>query len=672
MGVRIQELPETTGIKKEDVLIVEDGQGTKKGTVQQLDETLGVSKLKEDIDNLCESLCENEIFILNKTKTFSAQTTGSYVSVVEKFVGLTVGKAYSIMLSNVENAVDDIVLTAEPMDDSDNRLAQIKVTKKNKYAYFTIPENTAYVNIVYRLSWNSIIEKGTIVTYEGVYLFSGRELKLKEHLISHVTDKLMTSCTPNLYNQLLSEIGFYSSITNGELISDNRYEVTDFIKVPSGKSIIVSGNDGEKRVFINSVRIANYYDSDKIFINGTEDYTKAYKYTNDSSSDRYVRFTLYYNHPISKISDIFIQIVDDVSIVDVDDYVPFIPQMDKALYEYVKKSNESTDIDYSNAIKEIKNKIHDAILSTPSLVYLWNSDCHEYPINKSRTETMETAISCMKAIAKETPLDGVINTGDVVDIACYSYLGYTNAQIYEVCSKHFNRFIGIGKHFLFTAGNHDGDEANIPIENRLYYNLGAKYMKDYLVMPDYPCCYGYLDHKDINTRIIMVGIPDGTNGLGMGSRQLQWLANNAFNTPTDYKVILCYHIPTCYLSWLEETNGFPNRTSFEGLVNAYHNHESFSDNNVSCDFTSKNGCKVVVALCGHTHNDEIIEVGQEYMDDDREVHESHLFNNLPCKQVLIASGVNLVFDAVVYLPESNLLKTFRFNNSSLDREIIVN
>ena len=52
MGVRIQELPETTGIKKEDVLIVEDGQGTKKGTVQQLDEALGVSQLKEDLVNL--------------------------------------------------------------------------------------------------------------------------------------------------------------------------------------------------------------------------------------------------------------------------------------------------------------------------------------------------------------------------------------------------------------------------------------------------------------------------------------------------------------------------------------------------------------------------------------------------------------------------------------------
>jgi hypothetical protein len=50
MGVRIQELPETTGINKEDLLIVEDGQGTKKGTVQQLDDSLGVSRLIEEFE----------------------------------------------------------------------------------------------------------------------------------------------------------------------------------------------------------------------------------------------------------------------------------------------------------------------------------------------------------------------------------------------------------------------------------------------------------------------------------------------------------------------------------------------------------------------------------------------------------------------------------------------
>lgn len=43
-------MPSSNGIKKEDILIVEDTEGTKKGTVQQFDEALGVSQLKEDLD----------------------------------------------------------------------------------------------------------------------------------------------------------------------------------------------------------------------------------------------------------------------------------------------------------------------------------------------------------------------------------------------------------------------------------------------------------------------------------------------------------------------------------------------------------------------------------------------------------------------------------------------
>ena len=58
MGVRISELPETTGINKDDLLIVEDGQGTKKGTVQQLDDSLGVSRLKEEFEALGLSVDE--------------------------------------------------------------------------------------------------------------------------------------------------------------------------------------------------------------------------------------------------------------------------------------------------------------------------------------------------------------------------------------------------------------------------------------------------------------------------------------------------------------------------------------------------------------------------------------------------------------------------------------
>ena len=77
MGVRIQELPETTGINKEDLLIVEDGQGTKKGTVQQLDEALGVSQLKEDIGNKAPAIIEKTLgktIIINDSSDLPIKT----------------------------------------------------------------------------------------------------------------------------------------------------------------------------------------------------------------------------------------------------------------------------------------------------------------------------------------------------------------------------------------------------------------------------------------------------------------------------------------------------------------------------------------------------------------------------------------------------------------------
>lgn len=79
MGVRIQELPETTGINKEDVLIVEDGQGTKKGTVQQLDEALGVSQLKEDLTNNLGVKSDNLYNPKNDTYGYGINSSGTLV-----------------------------------------------------------------------------------------------------------------------------------------------------------------------------------------------------------------------------------------------------------------------------------------------------------------------------------------------------------------------------------------------------------------------------------------------------------------------------------------------------------------------------------------------------------------------------------------------------------------
>ena len=58
MGVRIAELPSSEGISKTDLIIIQDNEATKQGTIQQLDDSLGVSRLKEEFEALGLSVDE--------------------------------------------------------------------------------------------------------------------------------------------------------------------------------------------------------------------------------------------------------------------------------------------------------------------------------------------------------------------------------------------------------------------------------------------------------------------------------------------------------------------------------------------------------------------------------------------------------------------------------------
>lgn len=58
MGVRIAELPSSEGISKTDLIIVQDNEATKQGTIQQLDDSLGVSRLIEEFETLGLSVDE--------------------------------------------------------------------------------------------------------------------------------------------------------------------------------------------------------------------------------------------------------------------------------------------------------------------------------------------------------------------------------------------------------------------------------------------------------------------------------------------------------------------------------------------------------------------------------------------------------------------------------------
>ena len=67
MGVRIAELPSSEGISKTDLIIVQDNEATKQGTIQQLDDSLGVSRLREEFEALGLSVDE-EGYIVQEVK----------------------------------------------------------------------------------------------------------------------------------------------------------------------------------------------------------------------------------------------------------------------------------------------------------------------------------------------------------------------------------------------------------------------------------------------------------------------------------------------------------------------------------------------------------------------------------------------------------------------------
>ena len=151
MGVRIQELPETTGINKEDVLIVEDGQATKKGTVKQLDEALGVSQLKEDIDDYKD----NVVLLKNCITSF---VDGKYVDVN----GIGDNPEYGYVVAEVKpNKVYSLTNTGSSnftwIKDKDNN----SIGKLVDYPYgkeqntFIMPGNAKYLYICSRSIKNS-------------------------------------------------------------------------------------------------------------------------------------------------------------------------------------------------------------------------------------------------------------------------------------------------------------------------------------------------------------------------------------------------------------------------------------------------------------------------------------------------------------------------------------
>lgn len=304
------------------------------------------------------------------------------------------------------------------------------------------------------------------------------------------------------------------------------------------------------------------------------------------------------------------------------------------------------------------------------------SDLHRRPLTNPYTDdNFYNTVEVIKNLNKRLPLHATLDTGDVI----ISGEAYREAPIaFNIISEYIRMFNEASELYLYTPGNHDGYNANTVVMQDVEYQMGLHILNQRVKSKPLGKCYYYIDYPDIQTRLLVLAIPDGPN-MGIGPEQLQWLVDVGFGTvPNGYGVLMAYHIPTVAMRYLENTNnglGGPwNRVSFAGVVNAFHNHTSYSDDIISCDFSDKYNVKVIASLCGHTHFDAVVSPGEAFTAYDG-VNEPNIgvaiTEALPCKEIIMAGTFENVIDILIYLPEENTIVMRRVGNGS-DRTVSVN
>lgn len=223
MGVRIQELPETTGINKEDVLIVEDGQGTKKGTVQQLDEALGVSQLKEDLADVRTEKETNLLKFINANWTtsnvlVSSNADSSIMHIKANNLTLASQQVFNVMLNdliilepNTTYTLSTSIIRGEATQIRANNIAlcrrdnyanvalidqALNEEQSNKYTTFTTPsdETRFYIVVTFAngawdcdIDLNINISKGSEPNYAqyGIVVDLNNALPTIDKIVKH-------------------------------------------------------------------------------------------------------------------------------------------------------------------------------------------------------------------------------------------------------------------------------------------------------------------------------------------------------------------------------------------------------------------------------------------------------------------------------------------------------
>jgi lysophospholipase L1-like esterase len=170
-------LPSSNGIKKEDIMIIEDTSGTKKGTVQQLDEALGVGQLKEDLNDI-RTKYTNLFNINTNIQDVNINNGNGTVYVNENYIDVEEGKPYFIYvkfkITNLINWVQGYVYARMiyAVDAGGWKSAPLRAIKNNSefsICYNFIAEKSGKVGV--QLYFNNQIPETNTFNCQCIKLF---------------------------------------------------------------------------------------------------------------------------------------------------------------------------------------------------------------------------------------------------------------------------------------------------------------------------------------------------------------------------------------------------------------------------------------------------------------------------------------------------------------------
>lgn len=227
----------------------------------------------------------------------------------------------------------------------------------------------------------------------------------------------------------------------------------------------------------------------------------------------------------------------------------------------------------ARAVQSARNK--------DTLVFGLMTDSH-YVING----TWEDTAYNINAVARKSPFDAMIHLGDFTD-------GMTPIAITkEYFQKMHDDLKRLGCQLFFTLGNHDSNYFKSNPES-----MNVAEQSDFYLANDKP--YYYTDFDAQKLRVLFLYSFDHTqegqsNRYGFPQEELSWVADVLNATPSDYKVLICSHVPLLadMHFWSESIR---NGTEMVQVLEQY--------NNSGGDASA--GKKILGFIHGHNHADQI-------------------------------------------------------------------